>query len=385
MSKQDHALQQIKTLLVQHVLTGNTPTNTASNRDIDPAIFKQLVEEHRLELIINSVNHSVNKSALHSITNHSAPTKRALQKIRRHLQMKQGLLWINQLLKTEQIPYAVLKGIPLNALLYQDTCFRVSGDIDILIHQDDLLAAHDCLIAAGFQLQWALSLQQLLNNASFLHHTLKDLIYKHPAWDFPLELHWHATQRAIAHFKPLKVSHLTDCLVTPKQSIPILEPNRHFLYLCTHAAGHQWQRLQWLVDIAIFYQKIPLDWPVLITLAQEYRATRPLLEACYLLLREYQLRCPTVPHTKRDLIRMRLRLWYAKKLWQNPFPNNYVVVLFNLLLCDSLKDKWRYGINLILMGPRSLLQLLHDPTRSQRKLIVVSVLHKLFKREKALV
>ena len=371
-----NTLKFLKKLVSRHVLENNLEITPQEINAVDSELFSQLVHEHRLELIVTS---KTNEESVKSLSTYPKIQQRTLKKIHRHLIMKQKLLFLSQLFQKNNIRYAVLKGIGLNAQLYGESCFRTSGDIDLLIHENDLIKTHDVLIAAGLELSYPLTPQQIIEKFSFLLRSIKDFTYNHPDWNFRLELHLRHTLTATSSFKPLQKNHLLFCQPAQDQSIPILEHPTNFLYLCAHAAVHKWQRLQWLVDIAIFYQKYPLDWPKLIDLAHQSHTIRPLLETALLLQEEFQLVLPAVPHSKLDLLCVTIRLRYTRKLWQKPciYENIYLNFFYDLFLYSSFKKKWHYLCNLMPEITRSAEQLAHHPHRSESNLFWTSLYYRI--------
>ena len=368
-----NTLKFLRKLVSRHVLEHNIEIDVQEINSVDPELFSQLVHEHRLELIVTS---KANEELIQTLSTYPKIQERALKKIHRHLMMKQKLLFLNQLFQSNNICYAVLKGLGLNAQLYGESCFRTSGDIDLLIHENDLIKTHNLLIAAGLVLSYPLTPQQLIDNFPFLLRSIKDFTYNHPQWTFRLELHLRHTFMATSSFEPLQENHLLFCESDQSQSIPILEHHANFLYLCVHAAAHKWQRLQWLVDIAVFYQKYPLDWPKLINLAKQSHTIRPLLEASLLLQNEFQLVVPEVPHSKLDLFCVTFRLRNIKKSWEKIHNEGYITVFYNIFLHTSFRKKWRYLYDFILHFEKSAEQLIKNPNRSQRRLFWVNLINR---------
>lgn len=370
----------LKQLIHQHVMGNRGSLNHCTLDSIDPILFNQLVFQHRLELILGS---QLTEHEINTLSTYPLIKKRCLSKIHKHLKMQQCLQHLNLLFVTHHIPYVVLKGLPLNAQLYGKTCVRTSNDIDLLVHTNHLIAAHHCLIQAGFQLKFALTPQQLTENFPFLLQAAKDLTYKHPSKTFRVELHFRYTSITGIHFEPLQKNHLIFFPLTHHVSIPVLEHHINFLYLCVHAAAHKWQRLQWLVDIAVFYQKCPLNWPQLITLAQQYKAIRPLLEASILLQKEFKLIFPPIPYLKIDRLCVIFRLRYITKyLWYKPYKKPYKWLFYDMFLCSSLNKAWRYLVETTLGINGSAEQLVHHPRRSSQKLFWVSLYNRVFWSEK---
>ncbi|MEH6534449.1 MAG: nucleotidyltransferase family protein, partial [Photobacterium frigidiphilum] len=68
--------------------------------------------------------------------------------------------------------------------------------------------------------------------------------------------------------------------------------NFYIIYLCWHGAHTQFHRLKWLVDIALIINNNNINWPGLITLAQELKQQRALLVALNLCQRMYGCEVP---------------------------------------------------------------------------------------------
>ena len=278
----------------------------------------------------------------------------------------------------------VLKGLGLNALLYGETCIRASNDIDLFINKTDLLKAHHCLSELGFQLSIPLTIHQLTHELQFLTDAMNEMSYIHHDYHFRIDLHWQLTMLPMISYQPLLDPNKQTTVKFHQNTIPILEHHHHFLYLCVHAALHRWHRLHWLVDLAVFYQKIPLHWPRLLALAQQYHAIRPLLEAKQLLQDEFQLNInTTIPCTRMDQWACYWHLRSARRLWHHLFKIRYIDYFYMVFLFPSLSHKKRFLLNLILIGQLSLRQLAQYPQRSTKQLIWCSLLQEfiLLKRE----
>ena len=59
--------------------------------------------------------------------------KSVMPLIQQHLVTRKELLRVTETLNASNIPYVILKGIPLTQQLYQNKCLRFSKDIDLLI------------------------------------------------------------------------------------------------------------------------------------------------------------------------------------------------------------------------------------------------------------
>lgn len=358
--------------IYQHVIGNFSDPGSFNPQHIDLARLYQLIHEHRLDLVFLP---RLKQYGFKVAPDYPQFNKRCIRKIHRLWDMKKCLLELARILDNEHIPFVILKGLLLNIQLYGKTHARTSNDIDILIHEKDLLAAHASLLKAGFDLNFELLPQQLVNN-TYLMQAMKDLTYTHLSWSFRVELHWQTTQMPALCMQPLLHNHVVKQALSAEKLVNILDNENNFLYLCVHGAFHNWQRLQWLIDIALFSQRIPLDWTRLILLAQQYNAVRPLLEARMLLLDEFKILLPDIPHKTTDIVCAKFRLQHARKLWRHHSLKPYMEVFYFSFLCASFRGKLQYLLGLLLQGKMSLQQLVLNPDCSKRKLIFLSLYKK---------
>ena len=163
------------------------------------------------------------------------------------------------------------KGPTLAVLAYGDLALRQFNDLDILIHPDDVLATVQLLRDQGFRPQFELTPSQQLRYAQ-LHY---EQAFQHPDNGLTIDLHWGLLSHRYS-FSPLEklvwqsgqavnFSDLTDEPVTTLSAEVLV------LYLCYHAARHDWEDLSLLCDLAELLKRLPsLDWEHL--LAQGWTA-----------------------------------------------------------------------------------------------------------------
>jgi hypothetical protein len=141
-----------------------------------------------------------------------------------------------------------LKGVVLSTQLYGDSTLRNARDIDLLAHPNDFARVDAILAAAGYRSSnETLSPRQ---KASY-RHWLKDVEYVRARDGMALELHQRLTDNENllacdfgALWREREEVRLGDA------AVPTLSRDALALYLCVHGAGHGWERLRWLVDLA---------------------------------------------------------------------------------------------------------------------------------------
>lgn len=62
-------------------------------------------------------------------------------------------LRIKEILELNNIPFTLVKGFPLSKLIYDDIYIRTTSDLDILVAEEDVVRAYDCLSSFGYKQQ----------------------------------------------------------------------------------------------------------------------------------------------------------------------------------------------------------------------------------------
>jgi Uncharacterised nucleotidyltransferase len=143
----------------------------------------------------------------------------------------------------------VIKGVALSAQLYGDPGRRGGRDIDLIVDPHRLIEADAIIAEAGYRRSTGkLSPRQ----STEYRRRIKDNEYTHAVTGMPLELHHRLTDNADLlawDFDDLwderEELHLGDT------TIATLSRRRQPLYLCAHGGVHGWERLLWLVDLAV--------------------------------------------------------------------------------------------------------------------------------------
>jgi hypothetical protein len=141
-----------------------------------------------------------------------------------------------------------LKGVALSAQLHGDPSLRGARDIDLLADPDQFAQADAVLAAAGYRrTEYARTPRQ----GAAYRQALKDTEYVHAVTGAPVELHHRLTDNP--HLLATDFTALwseRDEVRVGDTAVPTLPRQRLALYLMVHGAGHGWERLLWLVDLA---------------------------------------------------------------------------------------------------------------------------------------
>jgi hypothetical protein len=175
--------------------------------------------------------------------------RQTLAAVQRSLGQIAELTRLSRLFAAAGIRVLTLKGVVLSAQLDGSGGQRGARDIDLLIDPGQFAEAEAVLARAGYRsAEQALSPRQ---NAAY-RRWFKDLHYIHPASGIPIELHHRLTDN------PTVIPCDFAALWQEREEVALggavfaTLPRRHLaLYLCAHGAGHGWERLRWLVDLAM--------------------------------------------------------------------------------------------------------------------------------------
>lgn len=175
----------------------------------------------------------------------------------RGLEATSSLLKVIAALSSEGIPAIPLKGICVAARYYDDPSAREVGDIDLLVAPRDLARGDQVIKQLGYVQVSSKTHEPVreafTENLNFVHH----LSYI-GAERVSLELHSRLHQNPA--LLPLQVAEIVRNGTSIKLgnfNLFILPDDLQFLFLATHGARHEWERLQWLYDIAVMVQRAP--------------------------------------------------------------------------------------------------------------------------------
>jgi hypothetical protein len=161
--------------------------------------------------------------------------------------LAEELARVLSLLGDAGIPVVPLKGVSLAQSLYGNPAARVCGDIDILVPPGDAMRAIDLILASGYRAE--------INHPYFSKLALRhgrhfNVVREGRGISFVLEVHWILVQHFSKNDEAVRDLWAEAC---PRTYFEVaacsLSPEWEFLYLCIHAADHDWQVLKWLVDI----------------------------------------------------------------------------------------------------------------------------------------
>lgn len=139
-----------------------------------------------------------------------------------------------------------LKGPILAMELYGNPALRYSRDLDILVSEEDLEKACECLETLGYEEEITVFNKTTLRRR--IRQSKGEEMHRVYTKDnICIELHWRLSYRMDESFDELWKHRRTKVLLS--QEIHYLSEYDNISYLISHAAGHGYHRLRWLIDI----------------------------------------------------------------------------------------------------------------------------------------
>jgi hypothetical protein len=168
----------------------------------------------------------------------------------------------------EVMPY---KGLALAEAIYGDIALRQAGDIDLLIHPQDLQRIRDVVRELGYRPNWSLSEveQQAYMQSGY------ECAFDGTAGPNLLEVQWAIHPRFYAiDFDMNGLFERAVTVTVAGRPLKTPSPEDLFLVLSAHAAKHVYGRIVWLCDLAQLMSLPALDWNWIGTQAKDLGMVR---------------------------------------------------------------------------------------------------------------
>jgi hypothetical protein len=264
----------------------------------------------------------------------------------RNLARTRELLGIVREFGTRGIPVIPYKGPILAAEVYGNLGLREFGDLDVLVHQQDITKAREALVSLGYQPQYRLTAAQ---EAAFLRYE-REYTFSHGDKGSVVELHWEVAPKAF----PFSLN--AACLWSRLERVTLaghtlttFSPEDLLLILCVHGADHRWRRLAWIRDVAELLRANPeINWGRIVQEATAQGSDRILFVGVYLasdvlganLPKKFAGRLGTDPAVRRIARLARKQLFIEGP--QGIFDEDSLFQPFHLWVMKRRRDKIRY-------------------------------------------
>jgi len=200
--------------------------------------------------------------------------------------MSSQLLQLVFLLKQEAITILPIKGPLLSQHAYGNISMRPFSDLDVLVEVKNLVKVANVLLSLGYEAEKDI---QAFSHP-FILESFSDLSFVHPVTGLIIELHWKLLKSANAGLGNIE-NLFTNSISLPFQntSLQSLPLEEEFLYLCVHGAKHRFERIEWMNDLNLLYERYEdtYDWQKLLRLAQEENYLTPYLLGLLILEKKY--------------------------------------------------------------------------------------------------
>jgi len=182
-----------------------------------------------------------------------------------HLRISHAMQQILSAVANTGCQVIVMRGRSLAETLYTDPVTRPQSDIDLLMRPNETLAVKQALWDLGFRPSAAYPNIFQRGDLMIDTHTEPLGIERIRAWEHLTPLR---AEDFFRHSAEGEISGKPALLVQPRVLLP---------YLCFHAMKHSFERLIWLVDIALLARKIDADggWGAVLAGIRDYRLERP--------------------------------------------------------------------------------------------------------------
>jgi hypothetical protein len=168
---------------------------------------------------------------------------------------------------TATVPAVVLKGAALAFTLYTDPAWRSLGDIDLLVHGDQVDTALQVLGRLGYvppsgSLAEYVAARLAAGDARLLRRTSEVPLLRKDRLSTQVDLHWGLNGRALLR-RGMDVGWFwdhTSLVPMGRREVRILDDDAQLLHLCAHMFQHGVPRLRWTYDIALLLARRSLAW-----------------------------------------------------------------------------------------------------------------------------
>jgi len=169
------------------------------------------------------------------------------------------------LLEEAGIACAVLKGVAVAAMAWERPELRPQWDVDLLVAPRDQTRAAEVLQKGG------LAGKMKLEGRNW-HHLV---LYTASPPGLVIEIHRELTVDLPVNVNADDLLARSIRIETPDGELPTLDREDTIVYLALHASVHAMERLQWVVDIAHFVRRQPIDWEVAVMRARTWGIALP--------------------------------------------------------------------------------------------------------------
>jgi len=266
------------------------PISKNQLESVDWEAVRQQADQHK---ILPSVYRYVRSLDRQYSTEYAEQLKNeAIQITHRNARMADDLCRVFELLEDEAIRALPYKGPSLSTIGYGHVSIRSFGDVDIIVHEDDVIAAKNILQAHEYT--------HKKGELSKEEEQLKLKVDHQYSLQSPrgtkIELHWKTGPSHLAgEIDFERLWGRRQSFEIQGHELPRPPTEELSILLATHGSRHYWKTLGYLLDFTAVSCSDNLDWQHVIELAEETGAKRRLLLALALSNEIYGVEYPDYP------------------------------------------------------------------------------------------
>lgn len=184
--------------------------------------------------------------------------------------------------KVQGINAIPLKGVTTSFQMYGDIDFRKSCDIDIIVKEDDFLAAAAVLKKMGYveiTNDNKSAEKEFQNIKNVTHH----ISYRNFQKKIDIELHWKKVVNLDVKENEGGENFLEKIEIKGRE-FEILNFEENFVYLASHGAKHCWSILEWLNDLNFGFSRLSKESIIRIAEKAEKTGRRNIVLQMFMLL-----------------------------------------------------------------------------------------------------
>lgn len=276
-------------------------------------------------------------------------TEESLRNSCRNLAATAELLRVLEMLESHGVCATPYKGPVLAAQAYGDVALRQFSDLDIIVPQRQIVAAHGALLSLRFRptiagLETPDALRQIPGQYAYVNDS-----------GTMVELHTEFTLRYFPRSLDLEaLCERREFVSVAGRQVLTFSLEDTLLLLSVHGSKHLWERLGWIADIAALSKASrPIDWPLVLERARSWGIQRMVLLGAGLAARLFNAPMPSelVNVLRRDAVARRLiegicrRFFSAEPVQLGVFGR----FAFRVRMRGSLAQGLTYAVRLAMM------------------------------------
>jgi hypothetical protein len=258
--------------------------------------------------------------------------------VRKNLMMTGELVKVMKLLEEKGVNAVTYKGPVLAQMAYGNVGLREFGDLDILVDKSDALKVIEIMAQTDYELYPAINIED-----SFYLRFVTEHQFVHRDSGVIIEIKWKFAGDFFTF--PEDSSFLTNDIINTDLNgfkVNNFSPDNQLLILAIHAGKHDWARISWIMDIANYIKKHPVNWEYCMNKAEKLGVRKILLINLYLAWDLWGLELPNNILNQIDSDKSIEKISYQieKRFFQKKDLNIFGKLSYNL----KKRDKLIYGI-----------------------------------------